>query len=39
MTSISMMFGAPNVVRYTRGREWLQNITNMRRLHPTVALL
>jgi len=38
MAFISMTFGATNIVRYTRGRVWMQNITTVSRLHPTVAL-
>jgi hypothetical protein len=39
MTFISMTFGTTNVVRYMRGKEVMKNITTVRRLHPTVALM
>jgi hypothetical protein len=33
MTFISMTFSAPSNSRYTTGKEWMQNITSVRRLH------
>jgi len=38
MTFVSMVFGTMNMARYAMGKEWMENITNVRRLHPTVTL-
>ena len=38
MTFVSMVFGTVNIARYTMGKEWMENITTVRRLHPTVTL-